>query len=104
MTDVLINVGVVIRATIWKARVQKEVWFYFGGFLTKFLRENEVEEDMTNYKPSRNLRGFDVTRVKEPSFVRRPALSIAEKNARDDSLFLHLYGKTKLTMMCGVDT
>lgn len=51
LTDVPINIGAVIGASMSKGRVHKKVCFRFNGRLTKLLRAEEVEEDPTNYKP-----------------------------------------------------
>ncbi|MCD9643637.1 hypothetical protein HAX54_031255 [Datura stramonium] len=63
----------------------------FGGLLTQFLRGHDIEEEEVDYRPSYDLRGIDVTKIKEPESIKGPFLSINEHNARIGHMLSHLY-------------
>lgn len=69
--------------------------------MTKFLKDNGVEGDPVDYKPSRNMKGVDASKVKERDSTPRPVLTNAKRDTHDDSFFHHIYGMNKMTMMCG---
>ncbi|MCE0482447.1 hypothetical protein HAX54_041237 [Datura stramonium] len=63
MTEMLINVGVLIKNVLKRARMKKGQNFGFGGLLTRFLRGHDIEEEEADYRPAYD-RGIDVTKMK----------------------------------------
>ncbi|MCD7446325.1 hypothetical protein HAX54_002188 [Datura stramonium] len=80
-----VNVGVLIKNVLKRARVKKGQNFVFGGLLTRFLCGHDIEEEEANYKPSYDPRRIDLTKIKEPEVINGPVLSFNERNARIDN-------------------
>ncbi|MCE3051835.1 hypothetical protein HAX54_050936 [Datura stramonium] len=66
MIGMPINVGVLIKKVLKRARVKKDQNFGFGGLLTRFLHGHDIEEEEeADYKPAYDPKGIDVTKTKE---------------------------------------
>ncbi|MCD9640540.1 hypothetical protein HAX54_025897 [Datura stramonium] len=63
MTGIPINVGVIIKTVLKRARVKKGQNFGFGGLLTQFLRGHDIEGEEVDYRPAYDPRGIDVTKT-----------------------------------------
>ncbi|MCD7455738.1 hypothetical protein HAX54_029382 [Datura stramonium] len=98
MTEMPINVGVLIKNVLKRARVKKGQNIRFRGLLTLFLRGHEIEEEEADYRPAYDPRGVDVTKAKEPEGVNGPALSVNERNAQIDNILSHLYDMQMLQL------
>ncbi|MCD9640229.1 hypothetical protein HAX54_025411, partial [Datura stramonium] len=61
-----------------------------------FLREQQIDEEVVDYRPWYDPKGLDVTKMKEPECIHGPVLSISERNARIDNVLSHLYGMQML--------
>ncbi|MCE3216640.1 hypothetical protein HAX54_007290, partial [Datura stramonium] len=67
MIRIPINVGVLIKNVLKRARVKKGQSFGFGGLLTRFLCGNDIEEEEADYRPFMILRELIVeTEFEEP--------------------------------------
>ncbi|MCE3216338.1 hypothetical protein HAX54_006158 [Datura stramonium] len=91
MTGISINVGVIIKNVLKRARVKKGQNFGLGGLLTRFLHGHDIEKEEADYRPTFDPMGIDVTKTKEPRGINDPVLSINEHNARIDIMLNHLY-------------
>ncbi|MCD7459902.1 hypothetical protein HAX54_042259 [Datura stramonium] len=92
MTEMQINVGVIIKNTLRRERGKKVQSFGFGDLLTRFMRGHEIKEEEVDYIPVYDPRGIDVTKTKEPQGVNGPVLSFNECNVRINKILSHLYG------------
>ncbi|PHT58389.1 hypothetical protein CQW23_00752 [Capsicum baccatum] len=101
MTNVPINIGKIIRSTMRKSRLHKRSHFTFGNLLTAILRKEDIEEEPTDHKLPHNPKKVDLTKVKDAETTHGVNLTTAERHARDESFFRHLYGMTRFTMMSG---
>ena len=101
MMNVPINIGAVIRTSMRKARVHKRSHFSFDNFLTALLRKEHIEEEPADHKLPHNPKKVDLTKIKDPETGQGINLTTAERHARDESFFRHLYGMTRFTMMNG---
>ncbi|MCE3217223.1 hypothetical protein HAX54_011088, partial [Datura stramonium] len=75
-----INVGVIIKNVLKRARVKKGQNFGFGGLLTRFLHGHDIEEEEADYRTAYDPREIDVTKTKEPEGINGP-----DEMARVDS-------------------
>ncbi|MCD7458173.1 hypothetical protein HAX54_037465 [Datura stramonium] len=91
MTGVQINIVVIIKNVLRRARVKKSQSFWFGGLLTRFLCGHQIEEEEMDYRHIYDPRGIDVTKIKKPEGVHGQVLSVNERNARSDNMLSHLY-------------
>ncbi|MCD9560715.1 hypothetical protein HAX54_019461 [Datura stramonium] len=91
MTGMPINMGVIIKNVLKRARVKKGKNFGFGGLLTRFLCGHDIEEGEADYRHGYDPRGIYVTKTKEPESINGPVLSVNERNARIDNMLSHLY-------------
>ncbi|MCE3215424.1 hypothetical protein HAX54_002338, partial [Datura stramonium] len=92
ITGMPINVGVIIKNVLSRARAKRSQIFGFGGLLIRFLRGNEIEKEEVDYRPIYDPKGNDVTNIKEPKGVNGPDFSANERNARIDNMLSHLNG------------
>ncbi|MCD7468804.1 hypothetical protein HAX54_007297 [Datura stramonium] len=90
MTGMPINMGVLIKNVLKKARVKKGQNFGFVGLLTRFLCGHVIEEEEADYRPTYDPRGIDVKKTKEPEGINGPVLAVNERNARIDNMLSHL--------------
>lgn len=51
MAEEAINVGAMLKSTMKKARLQKDLTYSFGGLMNSFLRSLDVEKEVTDYRP-----------------------------------------------------
>ncbi|MCE3050519.1 hypothetical protein HAX54_047413 [Datura stramonium] len=65
MTGRPIIVGVIIKDVLTRERVKKGQWFSFGGLLTGFLREQQIDEEVVDYIPRYDSKCLDVMKIKE---------------------------------------
>ncbi|PHT34449.1 hypothetical protein CQW23_26249 [Capsicum baccatum] len=65
------------------------------------LRKEDVEEEPADHKLPHNPKKVDLTKVKDAETTHGVNLTTAERHARDESFFRHLYGMTRFTMMSG---
>ncbi|MCD7469929.1 hypothetical protein HAX54_009346, partial [Datura stramonium] len=86
------NSGMILKTALRKTRTMKGKRFSFGGLLTQFLRGHKIEEEASHYRPHQDLKGLDITKTKEPEGQHDLVLSIAERNARNNSYMSHIYG------------
>ncbi|MCD9643790.1 hypothetical protein HAX54_031489 [Datura stramonium] len=98
MTRMSINVGVLIKNVLKRARVKKGQNFGFRGLLTRFLHRHDIEEEEADYRPANDPRRIDVTEKKEPEGINGAFLSVNERNARIDNILSHLYGMQMLQL------
>lgn len=101
MTNVPINFGAIIRSTMRKARLHSRSYFTFGNLLTAMLRKEDIEEEPADHKLPHTPKKVDLTKVKDAETTHGVNLTTAERHARDESFFRHLYGMTRFTMMSG---
>ncbi|MCD9639742.1 hypothetical protein HAX54_024463, partial [Datura stramonium] len=66
--------------------------FGFGGLLTRFLHEHDIEEEEVDDRPPYDPRGIYIAKTKEPEGINSPVLFVNKHNARIDSMLSHLYG------------
>ncbi|PHT29086.1 hypothetical protein CQW23_31315 [Capsicum baccatum] len=85
-----------------KAKLHKRTHFSFGNLLTAILRKEDIEEEPANHTLPHNPKKVDLTKVKDAESTHGVNLTTAERHARDESFFRHLYGMTR--EMCGVGT
>ncbi|MCD7472352.1 hypothetical protein HAX54_013507 [Datura stramonium] len=46
-----VNVGGIVKDVLRRAKVKKGQRFSFGGLLTRFLRGNQIKEEVVDYRP-----------------------------------------------------
>ncbi|MCD9641343.1 hypothetical protein HAX54_027497 [Datura stramonium] len=92
MTGMPINVGVLIKNVLKRARPKKGQNFEFGGILTRFLRGHDIEEEEADYRPDYDPRWIDVIKTKEPKGINGPVLFVNERNMQIENMSSHLYG------------
>ncbi|MCD9644544.1 hypothetical protein HAX54_032804 [Datura stramonium] len=68
-----------------RERVKKGQIFSFGCLLTRFLREQKIDEMVVNSRPRYDPNGLDMMRKMEPEGIHGPILSINKEQARVDS-------------------
>ncbi|MCE3215028.1 hypothetical protein HAX54_000581, partial [Datura stramonium] len=61
----LINVGVIIKNVLRIVRVKKGKRFSFGVLLTRFLREQQIDEKAVDYRPRYDLKELYVIKTKD---------------------------------------
>ncbi|MCD7449318.1 hypothetical protein HAX54_051258 [Datura stramonium] len=98
MTRMPINVGVLIKNLLKRARVNKGQNFGFGDLLTRFLRGHDIEEEEVDCKPYYDPRRIYMTKTKEPKGINGLVLSFNECNVRIDNMLSHLYGMQMLQL------
>ncbi|KAH0644731.1 hypothetical protein KY284_032615 [Solanum tuberosum] len=86
-------------------RKQFEVEILLRGLITRFLREEGIEEetmDMTvAYHPDLTGKLVDVTRTKALDTSHGPVLSAPERQARDDNVMARMFGMAELQLRIG---
>ncbi|MCD9642045.1 hypothetical protein HAX54_028635 [Datura stramonium] len=63
MIGMLVNVGVIIKDVLRRERVKKGERFSFGGLLTRFLRGNQINKEMVDYRPRYDPHRIDVKKT-----------------------------------------
>ncbi|MCE0481490.1 hypothetical protein HAX54_039265 [Datura stramonium] len=89
---VLVNVGLIIKNVLRRARAKKGLRFGFKGLLTQYQCGHQIEEEEMDYRPRYYPRGIDVTNDKELEGVHGTVLSFNVRNARIDNMLSHLVG------------
>ncbi|MCD7471826.1 hypothetical protein HAX54_012547 [Datura stramonium] len=54
ITEQEVNVGVIIKDVLRRARVKKGQRFSFGGLLTRFLRGHQIDKEVVDYRSRMN--------------------------------------------------
>ncbi|MCE3049373.1 hypothetical protein HAX54_044722, partial [Datura stramonium] len=88
MTGRPVNIDVIIKGLLTRERVKSQR-FRFGGLLTQFLREQQINEDLIDYRPWYDPKGPDLMRTKELKVIHGPVLSLNECNACIDNVLSH---------------
>ncbi|KAM3321295.1 hypothetical protein P3S67_008497 [Capsicum chacoense] len=101
MTNIPVNIGAIIRSLMRKAGLHKRSHFSFDNLLIGILRKEGIEEEPADQKLPHNPKKVDLTKVKDAESMHGINLTTAERHARDESFFRHLYGMTRFTMMSG---
>ncbi|OIT36501.1 hypothetical protein A4A49_51234 [Nicotiana attenuata] len=72
---------------------------FFDNMITRYLRKEEVEEELEFYIviPA-PLRGTDITSIRPKKENDMNTLTCAERNARDDRFMAHFYGMLNLQL------
>ncbi|MCD7458164.1 hypothetical protein HAX54_037429, partial [Datura stramonium] len=81
-----INVGVLIKNVLKRARVKKGQNFGFEGLLTRFLRGHDIEEKEADYRPTYDPRGVDVKKTKELEGINGPEEPLDDDVATEDEM------------------
>lgn len=92
MMAVEVNIGVVLKTAMRKARVHKGRRFAFGGLITKLCRVAGVPEENVDYMAPLFPAPVDITRTKGLDTEFSPTLTTAERNRRDELIMARMYG------------
>ncbi|KAH0633352.1 hypothetical protein KY284_036140 [Solanum tuberosum] len=99
------NVGAILRQNMMKFRNNLRWRFCYGGLITRFLRNQGIEEkacDLTiAIHPELTGKVVDVTRTKALDAFHGYALSAQERQARDDSIMARMFGMAELKLRIG---
>ncbi|MCE3051081.1 hypothetical protein HAX54_048874 [Datura stramonium] len=92
------NIGVIIKDVLRRTRVNKGKRFSFGTLLTRFLREQQIDVEVVDYRPRYNLKELNLMKTKDSEDIYGPVLSNNEHNARIDNVLNHLYSMKMLQL------
>uniref|UniRef100_M1DBL6 Putative plant transposon protein domain-containing protein n=1 Tax=Solanum tuberosum TaxID=4113 RepID=M1DBL6_SOLTU len=92
MTATEVNIGVVFKSAMRKARVHKGHKYAFGGLITRMCRVAGVPKDNVDYMAPLFAAPMDITRTKGPDTKFGPTLTTAEHHMRDELIMARMYG------------
>lgn len=92
INDINVNIGAVIFLEISKERFHQWHKYGFGGLLTRFLRDQGVEEEALVYRLAVDTLPMDVSRTKGIIMSHGLELAMLEYQARDDMITAWMYG------------
>ncbi|KAH0650056.1 hypothetical protein KY284_029968 [Solanum tuberosum] len=97
MTAIELNIGVVSKSAMQKARVHKRHKYAFGGLITRMCHVPGVPEENVDYMAPLFPAPVGITRTKGPDTEFGQTLTTAEHYKRDKLIIARMYG---LEMLC----
>ncbi|KAK4734815.1 hypothetical protein R3W88_009076 [Solanum pinnatisectum] len=104
MTGTELNIGVIVKSAMRKARVHKGHMYAFGGLITQMCRAAGVPEENVDYIAPVYPALVDITRTKGPDTVFGPTLTTVEHHRRDEFIMARMYGLEMLHHQNGCRT
>jgi hypothetical protein len=105
MRGLQVNAGSVIRRNMMKFRSNKRWRFCYGSMITRFLRMSEVEEEVHDLSAPRAphlvCKLVDVTKTRGQEAAQGQVLSVADRQARDESWMGRMFGMAELQLQIG---
>uniref|UniRef100_M1E0W6 Putative plant transposon protein domain-containing protein n=1 Tax=Solanum tuberosum TaxID=4113 RepID=M1E0W6_SOLTU len=105
MKGMPINVGEILRQNMMKFRNNLRWRFCYRGLITRFLRNQGIEEEACDLTNAVHLeltgKVVDVTRTKALDASHSHVLSAQERQARDDSIIARMFGMAELQQRIG---
>uniref|UniRef100_M1D859 Putative plant transposon protein domain-containing protein n=1 Tax=Solanum tuberosum TaxID=4113 RepID=M1D859_SOLTU len=92
MTATKLNIGLVLKSIMRKARVHKGHKYAFGGLITRMCRAVGFPEKNMDYMAPLFPAPVDITRTKGPDTEFGPTFTTAERYRRDELIIARMYG------------
>ncbi|KAK4733956.1 hypothetical protein R3W88_008217 [Solanum pinnatisectum] len=91
MTATKVNIGVVLKSSMRKARVHKGHMYAFGGLITSLCRVAGVPKENVDYMAPLFPAPVNITRTKGVDTEFGPTLTIAERHRRVELIMARMY-------------
>ncbi|KAG5590955.1 hypothetical protein H5410_041469 [Solanum commersonii] len=92
MTNTELNIGVVLKSTIRKARVHKRSGYAFRGIITRLCHSARITEKNLDYMVPLFPASMDITKTKGADNEFGPPLTTLECHRRDELIMDRMYG------------
>ncbi|MCD7454179.1 hypothetical protein HAX54_023893 [Datura stramonium] len=77
---------------------RERVCLVFALMTERPINIGQIDEEVAGYRQCYDLKGLDVTKIKDPKGIHGPVLSIIERSMCTNNILSHLYGMQMLQL------